>query len=99
MSLLGVADAVLLLEGDEINTAIEVLKPRVLVLGNEFKNNPEFQTTLAQQRLQGGTVQFHVGDVHYATADLLSNSESELRQQRRALKAACRRQGIVQISF
>ena len=95
LSLLGVADAVLLLEGDEINTAIEVLKPRVLVLGNEFKNNPEFQTTLAQQRLQGGTVQFHAGDVHYATADLLSNSESELRQQRRALfKAACRRQGI-----
>ena len=72
LSLLGIADAVLLLEAEEINTAIEVLHPKVLVLGNEYKNKAEIQTTLVKQRQQGGTVQFHAGDVHYATADLLS---------------------------
>ena len=67
------------------------------MLGNEFKNNAEIQATLDQQRQQGGTVQFHAGDVHYATADLLSWSERDLRQQRRSLfQAACRRQGIQQ---
>ena len=97
LSLLGIADAVLLLEADELNEAIQTLKPDVLVLGNEFKNNAEIQTTLVQQRKQGGTVQFHAGDIHYATADLLTGSERDLRQQRRALfQAACKRQGIEQ---
>ena len=97
LSLLGIANAVLLLKADELNEAIEALKPEVLVLGNEFKNNAEIQTTLVQQRQQGGAVQFHAGDIHYATADLLSGSERDLRQQRRSLfQAACRRQGIEQ---
>ena len=56
LSLLGLADALLLLEADELNEAIEALKPEVLVLGNEFKNNAEIQTTLVQQRQQGGAV-------------------------------------------
>ena len=95
LSLLGIADALLLLEADELNEAIDALQPKVLVLGNEFKSNAEIQTTLVQQRQQGGAVQFHGGDIHYATADLLSGSERDLRQQRRSLfQAACRRQGI-----
>ena len=77
LSLLGIADAVLLLEADELKAAIEALKPEVLVLGNEFKNNAEIQTTLIQQRKQGGAIQFHAGDIHYATADLLRRSERD----------------------
>ena len=74
LSLLGIADAVLLLEADELSAAIEALKPEVLVLGNEFKNKVEIQATLVQQRQQGGAVQFHTGDIHYATADMLIGS-------------------------
>ena len=62
LSLLGIADAVLLLDADELNEAIDVLQPKVLVLGNEFKNNAEIQATLDQQRQQGGTrPQIHRG--------------------------------------
>ena len=95
LSLLGIADALVLLDADELNEAIDALQPKVLVLGNEFKHNAEIQSTLVQQRQQGGAVQFHAGDIHYATADLLSGSERDLRQQRRSLfQAACRRQSI-----
>ena len=95
LCLLGIANAVLLLTAHELNQAIASLQPALLVLGNEFKNNVEIQSTLAQQREQGRSVQFHAGEIHYATADLLSGSESELRQQRRILfQTACRRQGI-----
>ena len=46
---------------------------------------------------QGRTVQFHAGEIHYATTDLLSGSERDLRQQRRSLfQKACQRQGIDQ---
>ena len=97
LSLLGIADAVLLLQADELDQAIAALQPAVLVLGNEFKDKSDIQLTLAQQRQHGGSVQFHAGDVHYATADLLSGSERDLREQRRSLfQTACRRQGINQ---
>ena len=45
------------------------------MLGNEFKNNLAIQATLDLQRQQGGVVQFHEGDPHYASTDLLSGSE------------------------
>ena len=97
LSLLGIADAILLLEASELDQAIAALKPKILVLGNEFKDDADIQSTLDQQRHQGGSVQFHAGEIHYATADLLSNSERDLRQRRGSLfLAACQRQGISQ---
>ncbi len=97
LSLLGIADAVLLLQANELDQAIAALQPAVLVLGNEFKTDNTIQSTLAQQRQQGRSVQFHAGEIHYATAALLSSSERDLSQQRRSLfQAACRRQGISQ---
>ena len=97
LNLLGIADVVLLLRADELAQVIKELKPSVLVLGNEFKDNLKMQTVLKLQRRLGGVVQFHAGDFHYATADLLSGSERDLRRQRRSLfQSACQRQGISQ---
>ena len=95
LSLLGITDGLLLLEENELKQVIEKLRPKILVLGNEFKNNTEIQSTLVKQRENGGSVQFHAGDIHYATADLLTGSERDLRQQRQLLfNEACRRQEI-----
>ena len=95
LSLLGIADGLLLLKADELAEAVLQLKPKILVLGNEFKNNPEIQSTLDLQQSIGGEVQFHAGDIHYATTDLLTGSERDLRQQRRtSYQIACRRQDI-----
>ena len=95
LCLLGIADAVLLLQDDDLDQAISDLRPTVLVLGNEYKDKEQIQTIVKRQEQQGGSVQFHAGEIHYATTDLLSASERDLRQQRLSqLKAACQRQGI-----
>ena len=46
VSMLCIADAVILLDGDELEDAIRFLKPKVLVLGNEYKDNPIFNHLL-----------------------------------------------------
>ena len=94
LSLLGIADALLLLKADELKAAIEALKPEVLVLGNEFKNNLEIQATLVQQRQQGRSVQFHAGDIQYATTDLLADQNAISANNAVPSSGACRRQGI-----
>ena len=97
LSLLGISDFVLLLDGDELSKVIHEIKPSVVVLGNEYKDKDDIQETIDIIEKRGGSVQFHAGEIHYATADLLTGSERDLRQQRRELfKAACRRQDIKQ---
>ena len=58
LSLLGIADAVLLLEADELNKAVEQLKPKVLVLGNEFKHIAEIQATLVSNAVKAELFNF-----------------------------------------
>ncbi|WP_067093242.1 PfkB family carbohydrate kinase [Synechococcus sp. MIT S9508] len=95
LSMLGLADAVLLLQGDELELAIEYLQPAVLVLGTELEGSQRMQQPLALMRSQGGSVQFHAGDVTYASADLLNNSERDLLQRRREqFQASCCRQNL-----
>ena len=95
LSMLGIADAVLLLQANELDQAVTSLMPKVLVLGNEFRYDDEIKATLDQQRKQGGSVQFHAGEIHYATADLLNGSERDLQKRTKMLfQTACRRQGI-----
>jgi rfaE bifunctional protein kinase chain/domain len=95
LSLLGIADAIVLLQADELSEAIETLRPAVLVLGTELQGAPRLEQPLALLKTQGGSVQFHAGEVSYASADLLTSTERDLRQQRRLqFAAACRRQGL-----
>ena len=95
LSMLGIADFVLLLDGEELSEIIHEIKPTVVVLGYEYKDKKDIQETIDIIEDQGGLVQFHAGDIHYATADLLTGSERDLRQQRRELfQTACRRQNI-----
>jgi rfaE bifunctional protein kinase chain/domain len=95
LTMLGIADSVLLLQAEELHEAISVLKPAVVVLGNEYKDKPDIQSILDHVRHNSGSVQFHAGDIQYATTDLLCSSESDLRRQRLSLyQSACRRQNI-----
>ena len=95
LELLGIADSIVLLKHDELDEIIRKLEPSIVVLGSEYKDNKEISKTLQEQITQGRSVQFHAGETHYATADLLSGSERDLRQQRQLeFRAACNRQNI-----
>ena len=95
LSLLGIADTIVRLQSDELGAAIEILRPAVLVLGTELEGAPILHQPLALLKAQGGSVQFHAGEVNYASADLLTSSERDLTQKRRLqFAAACRRQGL-----
>ena len=97
LSLLGIADALVLLQANELPEAIAALRPSVLVLGTEYRDNPTVLASLKTLRQQGGTVQFHAGGSQYAGVDLLNSSGRVLRQQRRRLfQATCHRQGLDQ---
>ncbi len=95
LGMLGIADAILLLNSDEINVAIEKFQPMTLVLGNEYKNNQEIKSKIAIQFKLGGKIEFHAGEVHYATTELLSLSSKNILDKRKELfRAACTRQNI-----
>ena len=97
LSLLGIADAIVLLEADDLSEAIHVIRPEVMVLGTELQGRPEMVRPLEVLKAQGGSVQFHAGEVSYASTDLLTSSEKDLRQRRRLqFSAACHRQGLTQ---
>jgi len=95
LSLLGIADAIVLLKADELSEAIQTLRPEALVLGTELQGAQRLEQPLALLKAQGGSVQFHAGEVSYASVELLTSSEQVLRQQRRLqFAAACSRQGL-----
>lgn len=97
LSLLGLADGVLLLNADELSDAIQQLQPTDLVLGNEFQQQQSIQRSLTLQRSLGGSVHFHAGEVHYASTDLLTDSEGDLQAKRNSqFLAACKRQELDQ---
>ena len=97
LSLLGIADKIYLLQSEELIEAVELLKPSFLILGTEFQQRLSVEDKLALKKDKNCIVQFHAGDAQYASTDLLSFSERELRLQRREkFNSACIRQGLDQ---
>jgi rfaE bifunctional protein kinase chain/domain len=95
LGLLGLADAIVLLIGDDLTPAISQLQPSIVVLGTELEGSARLKEPLALLQSQGGAVQFHTGEVHYASAELLTTPERTLRAQRRLqFQMACKRQGL-----
>jgi len=83
------------LTADDLTEAIKTLRPEMLVLGTELQGLPSLDQPLGVLKGQGGGVQFHAGEVSYASTDLLTRSENDLRHQRRLqFAAACHRQGL-----
>jgi len=95
LSLLGIADTILLMEDDNLERLIDEVKPVLLVLGNEFRKDKNIEKIIRLQELRGGAVCFHAGDVQYATTDLLVSTEDTIAENKRKVFAiACRRQSI-----
>ena len=95
LRLLGIADAILLMEGNELELIVEDMRPKLVILGNEFKENENIRKIARLQSSRGCAIQFHAGEVQYASTQLLDSTESDLTQERRIIfEVACKRQGV-----
>lgn len=95
LNYLGLAQHIILLDDDELDQVILKVKPRVLILGNEFETDLAIKATLELQTRLGGKIKFHTGSAHYSNADLLNSNESDLKLRRRDLfLQVCKRNSI-----
>lgn len=84
-------DFVITLNGNDLVTAINKIKPKILVLGNEYESSSKNHIKLALEELkrQSGIIEFHSGDISYSNSELLFNSENIIEQHRRKQFSAC----------
>lgn len=97
LSALDLVDHIILLKGKELAGVVSTLNPKIIVLGTEYEStsDPDIKTAIAQQVDQGREIQFHSGETHYSSTELLSSSEHQIEQLRHsAFLAALDRQGL-----
>ncbi len=99
LSSLSIVNGIFLLKDEEnsLINAINALKPKSLVLGTEFENNqdPEIIAAVRLMTQNGLSVQFHAGEVQYASTDLLENSGRDLQEDNKIkFRKACHRNNI-----
>lgn len=97
LEIFSIIDNVICLNNNEIDTIIEIIKPSFLVLGTEYKNssNEQINKAISLQKQSNRFVEFHAGEVNYASTDLFTTSENELSNQRKKqFLLACKDQNI-----
>ncbi len=97
LAMLDIVDGILLLKDDELVEIIKVTKPKLLVLGKQFENNPEeiVAKTIEILSKRNISVLYHGGDISYSSTELLTSSEDEIKLKRKQeFKAACKRQSL-----
>ena len=85
------------MEDQKLKNIVEKINPEIIVLGKEFENttDPSVLDAIKLQISNENRVEFHAGEIHYASADLLINSESELSKQReRLLLEKCKKENV-----
>ncbi len=92
-------DGIVLLEDIHfpLINAINELNPDLLILGKEFEKSKEEEIIKAIQLMKknGKSTEFHGGEVHYATTQLLENSRNDLfLDQKAKFKSACKRHNL-----
>ena len=97
LSLLSIADYILLIKDQKLKNIVDLLNPKVVVLGKEFEysEDKEILDVLKIQSEKDFKVEFHAGEINYATTDFLKSSQSELLSARRNLfLETCSRESI-----
>ncbi len=97
LKLLSLGDLIVLLKNDELSIAIKKINPKILVLGNEYKQSKEesVKEAIRIQRSHRRKVIFHSGDIQYASTELLLNSGEQISKRRKEdFKNACKRNNL-----
>ena len=90
--MLDIADAILLLNKEELSEIVKVVNPKILVLGKQFEMNPEEEVSNSIDILsrRGIPVVFHGGDISYSNTELLNNSASAVVEKKKEFNLACK---------
>ena len=97
LSLLDIADAIILLKNDELLEVIKNSSPKILVLGSQYEKNTEkgIKDSISLLSKRGISVIYHGGEVSYFGSELLTSNEDELEYKRvEEFKSACKRQSL-----
>ncbi len=87
LSLLSIADYILLIGDQKLKNVIKKLEPEILVLGKEFEYSDD-EDILDVLRIQEDSefrIEFHAGEINYASTHFLIGSQSELSTARKNL--------------
>ena len=77
-------DNVVILNNLSLARLVELLMPKVLVLGREFEDKQPKQISSAIDLMKsGGEVVFYAGETHYATSDLLHDNVFDIEKNNR----------------
>ena len=97
LSLLDIADAIILLKNDELLEVIKNSSPKILVLGSQYEKNTEkgIKDSISLLSKRGISVIYHGGEVSYFGSELLRSDEEEIKYKRlEEFKSACKRQSL-----
>ncbi len=97
LKLLSLGDLIVLLNNDELSIAIKKINPKILVLGNEYKQSKveAVKEAIKIQRSHRRKVIFHSGDIQYASTELLLNSGEQISKRRKEeFVNACKRNNL-----
>ena len=94
---LNIIDGIVLLEDEEFSANLIKNQSNFLFLGIEFQKSqdPEILEAISIMKKRNRTVQFHAGEIQYASTNLLENSERDIEEDNKTkFKIACKRQNI-----
>tara|TARA_A100001035_G_scaffold279856_1_gene282662 strand:+ start:1266 stop:2759 length:1494 start_codon:yes stop_codon:yes gene_type:complete len=92
-----IVDNIICLKKNEIKEIVSKLKPSFLILGTEYKNssNKQVNEAIKLQKESNRVVEFHAGEINYASTDLFNNSEFDLSYKRKVeFLSACKKQSL-----
>ena len=93
---LQIVDSVVILDNITLDESIDIIKPKVLVLGREFEQNKPKRIGAAITTVEKyGKVIFHAGEIHYSSANLLHGNASDIEgSSRDQLNVICKNYNI-----
>ena len=107
LSLLSIADFILFIGKEKLKNIVSIINPKIIILGKEFEDpastgylieDSEIKDILDVIKLRekmGFELEFHAGEINYASTDLLKSSQSELFSARQNLfLETCSRESI-----
>tara|TARA_A100000164_G_C21934771_1_gene787495 strand:- start:1431 stop:2933 length:1503 start_codon:yes stop_codon:yes gene_type:complete len=97
LSMLDLADAIILLKNDELIEVIKNSSPKFLVLGSQYENNAEkgIKDSISLLSKRGVSIIYHGGEISYFGSELLTSDEEEIKYKRlKEFKSACKRQSL-----